>query len=220
MVVFFINKLKVTIAISIWVWYYVYMKIIFASNNRKKIEQVKKYFYFADVVGLKEYDINIDVEETGKTFKENALLKARAIHKLTNEIVISDDSGLCINEYDGWPGVYTHRFLGDNSTETERNDYILEKMKDLPRERRGASVVCAIALVYDDKELIFEESYDSFITTQKLGNNNFGFDEIVEAPNHKDSIACLSDEEKLKINARSMALSKTAEYLKGQFNFD
>ena len=193
------------------------MKIIFASNNKGKIEQVKQFFKFTEVVGLKEYGIDIDVEETGSTFKENACLKAKAIGELTNEIVIADDSGLEIEEYDGWPGVYTHRFLGENSTTQERNDYILNRMKDLPHEKRKCTVKCVIALYYKGEMFTFDGDYNSYISKEKQGENGFGFDEIVEVEG-RGTLACLTNEEKLQLNARSLALRLASKKLEELLN--
>ena len=92
--------------------------MIFASNNKNKIEQVKEYAG-EDIKGLKEAGIDIDVEEDGKTFEENAVKKAKEIFKIANVEVIADDSGLCIDALDGWPGVMTHRFLGEEATEED-----------------------------------------------------------------------------------------------------
>lgn len=188
------------------------MKIIFASNNKGKIEQVKQFFKFTEVVGLKEYGIDIDVEETGSTFKENATIKAKTIGDLTNEIVIADDSGLAIDEYQGWPGVYTHRFLGENATTNERNEFILNRMKDLPHEKRKCTVKCVIALYYKGEIFTFDGDFNSYIATTKQGENGFGFDEIVEVEG-RGTLACLTNEEKLKLNARSLALKLAAKKL-------
>lgn len=189
------------------------MKIIFASNNKGKIKQIKQFIDFAEIVSQSSYGIDLDVPETGTTFEENAIIKAKAIGEITKEIVIADDSGLEIKEYNGWPGVYTHRFLGENCTTEQRNNYILDKMKDLPYEKRECCIKCVIALYNKGKITTFCGEYHSHILTEKIGDNNFGFDEIVETSNGQ-SFACLNDEEKLKINARSIALKKVSEYLK------
>lgn len=189
------------------------MDIVFASNNNGKINQVKKFINYANVLSLKDCGICIDVEETGTTFEENAIIKAKEISKFTDKIVIADDSGLEINEYNGWPGVYTHRFLGENCTSEQRNDYILEKMKGLPYEKRACTIKCVIAVSYKGIVKTFTGEFNSHILEKKIGDNNFGFDEITETSNGQ-SVACLCDEDKLKVNARSMALKKASEYIK------
>ncbi len=188
------------------------MKILFATTNKGKLNQAKTYFGENNIVGQKEYGIDIDVDETGTTFEENAILKAKAIGEITNEIVIADDSGLEIEKYNGWPGVYSHRFLGENCTTKERNDYILEKMKDLPYDERKCTIKCVIAVYIKGEIKTFVGEFHSHILTERIGDNNFGFDEIVETENGK-SFACLTNEEKLKINARGLALKKASEYI-------
>lgn len=187
--------------------------VIFASNNKDKIEQVKTYLG-KDVVGLKEYGVFVDVEENADTFIGNALKKAREIYELTHKPVVADDSGLCIDALDGWPGVYTHRFLGENSTESERNQEILRRMEGVPTDKRTCHVICALVYIdADGKEHCFIGQFDSLITLEEKGENNFGFDSIVYAD--KDctkTIAELTNEEKLKINARGFALKQLSEY--------
>ena len=129
--------------------------------------------------------------------------------------VIADDSGLCIDALDGWPGVFTHRFLGEDATEQERNEFILEKMKDLPLEKRGCSIICVIAYVDENGELhTFTGEFKSKISFEQTGDNFFGFDSIVYKDEEcKETIASLSNEEKLKINARSLALQQLQQFL-------
>ena len=106
-------------------------EIILATNNQGKVNEIKEILKNKKIISLKEANINLEIEEDKETFKENALKKALYISKITNKACIADDSGLCIDIYDGWPGVHTARFLGENATAKERNQYILEKMKDL-----------------------------------------------------------------------------------------
>lgn len=190
------------------------MKIIFASNNKNKINQLKLYLENYNILSQKEAGIDIEVEEDGKTFEENAIKKAKAIYDLTHEVVISDDSGLCIDKFNGWPGVITHRFLGEDATTLDRNLFILDKMKELKGDDRKCSVVCDIVVI--DKNGVphtFEGKYNSKIAIQRKGENHFGFDEIVETENG-ETLACLSEQEKLKINARSIALKKAVKFIK------
>ena len=106
------------------------MDIIFASNNKNKLKQIKDLCKdLINVIGLKEAGINIEVEENGKTFEENAVKKANEVFKIVKKPVLADDSGLCIDFFDDWPGVYSNRFL-PNSTPEERNDFIIEKMQN------------------------------------------------------------------------------------------
>ena len=190
--------------------------MIFASNNKNKINQLKEFLQDNNVVGLKEFGLDIDVIEDGETFEANAVKKAKEIYEVSGQPTLADDSGLCIDIFNGWPGVYTHRFLGENSTEQERNAHILTKMKDIPLKKRNCSVVCVIA--YCDKQgkiTTFKGEFKSKISLEERGENFFGFDSIVyKDKKHKETIADLSNEEKLKINARSLALEKFKKFYK------
>ena len=178
--------------------------MIFATNNNKKLKQIKDLAQNLKILGLKEYGIEIDVEEDGTTFEENAIKKAKEIHALTGESVIADDSGLCIDFFDGWPGVYTHRFL-PNSTSSERNKAIIEKLLNVDDNLRSAKVVCVLALCdKQGKIYTYHGEINCKIGYEEKGENLFGFDPIVVLPSGK-TLAELTDEEKEKVNARSIA---------------
>ena len=125
------------------------MKILAATNNEGKIKEIKEISENYEVISLKEINLEIEVIEDGKTFKENAIKKACEIYNKTKIPCIADDSGIEIEEYNGWPGVLTARFLGEekatNEYSRQRNEYILEKMKDLPKEKRKVSHITCIA---------------------------------------------------------------------------
>lgn len=189
------------------------MKIIFASNNKGKINQVKHYLPNFEVLSLKDAGIDIDIPENEDSFEGNAKIKAQEIHKLTGELVLADDSGLCIDIFDGWPGVFTHRFLGENITEQQRNAHILEKMKDLDGKDRTCRIVCVLALAGKDGTQTFRGEYVTKVAKSEFGDNYFGFDSIIEvAEDSSKTLACLSDDEKLKINARGLALEKVKQH--------
>lgn len=179
--------------------------MIYASNNKGKIRQTKELFKGKNLVGLKEYGIEIEVDETGSTFVENAILKAEAIYKMTGEAVLADDSGICIDALDGWPGVFTHRALGREATSREINTHILERLKGVKYEDRTATIVCVFALIDKNGKLtIFEGKSHGRIGFDFKGDNSFGFDEIFEYEEGK-TYAMLTDEEKLARNARGDA---------------
>ena len=187
--------------------------MILATNNNDKLKQFKGLFEGYNLKSLKDKGIKIAIEETGKTFEENAIIKAKAIHELTGESVLADDSGICINELNGWPGVETHRFLGEDATNDERNDHILKKMKDFPREKRGCKIVCVLAFCdKNGKIYTVDGTLDRYIVEKPRGNNKFGFDEIVEIM-PGITAAELSTEEKNKISARSVASTKMKKLL-------
>lgn len=187
--------------------------MILATNNNDKLKQFKGLFEGYNLKSLKDKGIKIDIEETGKTFEENAIIKAKAIHELTGESVLADDSGICINELNDWPGVETHRFLGEDATNDERNSCILHKMKDFPREKRGCKIVCVLAFCDKNGKIYTVDGVlNRFIVEKPRGDNKFGFDEIVEIM-PGITAAELSTEEKNKISARSVASTKMKKLL-------
>ena len=187
--------------------------MIYATNNKGKIKQLTNLCTDIKLYTLKESNINIDVEEDGKTFEENAIKKAVEIYKITKKSVVGDDSGLCIDYFDGWPGVYTHRFI-PNSTEEERNDAIIEKMVNIDEDLRTAKITCVLALCdVNGKVYTFKGEVPCKIVHKQRGDNFFGFDAIVELSNGK-TLAELTDEEKIKVNARSIAFKKMINAIK------
>lgn len=177
--------------------------MIVATNNKGKLEELKKIFNEFQLYSLSEKGIDIDVVEDEDTFYGNALKKAKEIYELVNEPVIADDSGLCITAFNDWPGVFTHRFLGENATKTDRNNAILDKMKDL-KEERDAKVVCNLVYYDGVNTIIGEGIINGKISLSRRGENGFGFDEIFEIENGK-TLAELTKEEKNKISARALA---------------
>lgn len=176
--------------------------MIVATNNKGKLEELKKILDEYELYSLKDKNIDIDVIEDEDTFLGNAVKKAKEIYSITNEEVIADDSGLCINCLDGFPGVMTHRFLGEDATDAERNEYLINEVNKY--DDRNAQVVCNL-VYYDGKDIIVGEGIiDGYISDKKRGNNGFGFDEIFCLQNGK-TLAELTPEEKNKISARSLA---------------
>lgn len=187
------------------------MKILAATNNKGKIREIKEILENYEVVSLKDIGYEIEVIEDGKSFSENAIKKASEIYNKTKIPCIADDSGIEIEEYNGWPGVYTARFLGEdkqtNEYAKERNQYILEKMEGLPKERRKVTHVTCIAYCDEKgiKTAIGEQC--GWIAKEPKGENGFGFDEIFELANGK-TMAELEPQEKNEISSRKKALEK------------
>lgn len=183
-------------------------EIIIATNNEGKVKEIKEIIKDIKVKSLKEEGIEIKVEENEDTFEKNALKKALEVSKLTKKTCIADDSGLCIKKLNGFPGTLTDRFLGENATQEEKNNYILEKMKKLTKEERKAEVITCIAIVYEDGNYdVLEGTLKGYIAQNKRGKNGFGFDEIFELENGK-TLAEITQEEKNKISSRRKALDK------------
>lgn len=183
-------------------------EIIVASNNKGKINEIQEIFgdYFK-IVSIKDIGVEVDIEEDGKTFEENAIKKCKIIsEKIGDErFVIADDSGLEVEALDGFPGVLTKRWF--DGTDRERNLALISKLNEVSMENRRASFVTAIAIAN------FENVYSELgilkgnLSKEPRGNNGFGFDEIFELENGK-TLAELTDFEKNKISARRIALEK------------
>ena len=181
-------------------------EIILASNNQGKVKEIQMILKEYKIISLKEANIDIEVDENQETFEGNALKKATEICKLTNKICIADDSGLCIDELDGFPGVKTARFLGENATQEERNIYILEKMKDISN-RRAEVVTCIAVAKPNGKSCVYKGILEGNISRERRGDNGFGFDEIFEIDDGR-TLAELNKEEKNKISSRKRALEQ------------
>lgn len=182
-------------------------KILIATNNNGKIKEIKEILQGYKLLSLNDVNCDIEVKEDKETFEGNAQKKAKEIYDITNIPCIADDSGLCIDQLDGWPGVYTARFLGENSTARQRNEYILKKMENLPEQKRSATVKCVIAYYEKEKEIIVSGEIKGKIANSCRGKNGFGFDEIFELESGK-TLAELSQEDKNEISARKIALEK------------
>lgn len=187
-------------------------KIIVATNNLGKLKEIRAILDNYEVISLKDLNLSIDIVEDGKTFEENALKKAREVFKITKIPAIADDSGLCINVLEGFPGINTARFLGNNASDNDRNNYILEKLKDKKELERKAEVVCDIAYADEKNEYVVEGVIKGKITYEKRGNNGFGFDPIFELDNGK-TLAELKDYEKNNVSSRKIALEKLKNLL-------
>ena len=181
-------------------------EIIIASGNKGKIREAQEILNEYNIVSIKDIGLDIDVEEDGKTFEENAIKKAETIAKeLKGKFCIADDSGIEIECLNGFPGVHTKRW--HNGTDRERNLALIEKLNGVQKEKRKIKFVTAIA-VSDGKNTICEKGIiEGYVTEKPRGDNGFGFDEIFELDNGK-TLAEISDEEKNKISARKIALER------------
>lgn len=185
------------------------MKIIFATNNEGKLKEVKAILSEHEVIGLKEAGIDIDIVEDGDTFEENAMIKAKAIMKMTNKIVLADDSGLEIDYLDKKPGVHSARFLGADTPYIIKNRKILNILGDVPKEKRTARFVAAIAAAFPDgREFVTRGVVEGEIGLEIKGTGGFGYDPIFYLPEYEMTIAQLSSDEKNKISHRAKGLEK------------
>jgi XTP/dITP diphosphohydrolase len=175
--------------------------MIFASNNKGKIREIKSIFQDEEIISLKEANVDIDVVEDADSFYGNALKKAKEIFELTNTAVIADDSGICIDAFDGWPGVLTHRFAGEEATEEERNIIMLDKVNT--QDNKNAKVICNL-VYYDGTDIVVGEGILKGTIVSPRGTNGFGFDPIFELESGK-TLAELTSEEKNITSARYLA---------------
>lgn len=190
-------------------------KIVMATNNQGKLKEVREILEDYEILSLKDLACDIEVEEDQDTFEGNSLKKAREISKLLKMPCIADDSGLCIEELNGFPGVLTARFLGENASQKERNDYLISKLEG--KENRKATVVTVMTYVNEEKkqELVARGEVNGNIAKEKRGDNGFGFDEIVELENGK-TLAELTNEEKNQISSRKIALENLKKQLESK----
>ena len=190
-------------------------KIIFASNNKGKIRELKDILSSLgiEVVSQREAGFDIEADETGTTFAENSAIKAKAIYELAKIPVLADDSGLCVDALDGQPGVYSHRFAGENATDKEKCRYILEKLENVSDEKRTARFICDMCFIDENgREHHAEGKCEGKIGREEKGNNGFGYDPIFVVGNR--TLAELEEAEKNQISHRAEALKKMKEILK------
>ena len=194
-------------------------KIIFATGNQGKMKEIKAVFadFDGEILSMKEAGIVCDIEENGQTFEENALIKAKAIHELTDAIVLADDSGLEVDYLGKEPGVMSARYLGEDTPYSIKNQKIMDRLEGVPREERTARFVCAIAAVLPDgSSQIVRKTIEGYIGYEERGENGFGYDPIFMVPEYEKSTAELTMEEKNKISHRGKALEAMRELLRGE----
>lgn len=196
-------------------------RIIFATGNAGKMKEIRAILADMDieVVSMKEAGIIAQIDENGKTFEENALIKAKAIFELTGETVLADDSGLEVDYLNKEPGVYSARYLGEETSYTIKNQALLDRLAGVPKEKRTARFVCAIAAVLPDgNTLVTRETIEGYIGDSPAGENGFGYDPIFYVDEFGCSTAELSEEEKNRISHRGKALCAMKEKLR-QYGF-
>jgi len=186
-------------------------KVLIATNNKGKAKDFETLFepLGIEVHTLQHLEEEIDVEETGTTFEENARLKAETVANLLNMTVIADDSGLVIDALNGAPGVYSARYAGNDSTDDENIDKALKALENITEDNRTARFVCVLAVARPNEDtLFFEGACEGFITTERIGENGFGYDPIFYVPSKARTMAQLTPEEKSEVSHRGDALSK------------
>ncbi len=193
-------------------------KLILATSNKDKAREIAEILSDTPfvVTTMKEEGYDPDIVEDGKTFEENALIKARTVHALAKgAYVMADDSGLCIDALDGAPGIYSARFCGENSTYPEKFAKIFEMLKDVPEEKRTAKFVCSIAVVRPDgSEFTVRGEVCGVLHEKPMGDGGFGYDPIFFVPEFGMTTAQMTKEQKNSISHRGKASRAMAEKLK------
>lgn len=187
-------------------------KLIVASNNEHKIIEIKQILsqFPFEVLSLKEANINIDVEETGTTFMENAEIKASEIFKISNgNMVLADDSGLSVGFLNGAPGIFSARFAGVHGNTSENNDKLLYLLEGKREEQRKAKFVCAMVLIINENEIVkVQGETEGIITAEFRGEEGFGYDPLFFVSEVSKTFAQMRPEEKNAISHRGRALGK------------
>lgn len=187
--------------------------LVVATKNKGKILEIKKVLENMpfDVVAMSDIGIHIDVDEDGATFEENSLKKAKEICKASKTIVMADDSGIEVDFLDGAPGIYSARFGGPEATDNDRNEKLLNMLKDVPFEQRTARFVCAIAVCFPDgRSFVVRDTCEGFIGFECKGSNGFGYDPLFYVLQYERTMAELEMDIKNKISHRAKALAKMA----------
>lgn len=192
------------------------MRIIFATTNEGKMREIRMIMadLGVEILSMKEAGCSLDIVEDGTTFEENAIIKARAVAALTNDIVLADDSGLEVDYLDKEPGIYSARYLGEDTPYSVKNKSIIDRLSGVPDEKRTARFVCAIAAVFPDGTVkTTRGTIEGIIAHEPMGENGFGYDPIVYVPEFGRTTAQLTADEKNRISHRGKALAQMKKYI-------
>lgn len=191
------------------------MRLVVASGNKGKLREIAEILKDYDVVSMQAAGFAGDVEETGETFEENALIKARAVCRALDLPALADDSGLCVEALGGAPGVYSARFCGRHGDDKANNALLLEKLCGVPEQRRGAYFESCVAVCFPDgREITASGRTYGSILEEEAGEGGFGYDPLFESAELGKSFGLASAEEKNAVSHRGKALRALAEKLK------
>ena len=188
-------------------------RLVVATGNAHKLREIAEIFTDFEVVSQKQMGFTDEVEETGTTFAENALIKARAAANALGCIALADDSGICVDALGGAPGVYSARYAGEHGSDKANRDLLLKNMENVTD--RTAYFISAIALVYPDgRELLAEGKTYGKVLYEEQGDGGFGYDCIFESDDLQKSFGLATAEEKNAVSHRARAVRKLAEFLR------
>lgn len=195
-------------------------KIIFATGNEEKMREIRSIMNDVEVLSMKEAGISVEIVEDGETFEENAIIKAKAVAadpRAAKEVVLADDSGLEVDYLNKEPGVYSARYMGEDTSYRIKNQNIIDRLEGVPKEKRTARFVCAIAAVLPDGGvLVTRETIEGYIGWKEAGSNGFGYDPIFYVEEYQCSTAELPVEVKNQLSHRGKALRAMKDKLAGR----
>lgn len=183
--------------------------MIFATGNQGKIKEIKAILgdIGEEIISMKEAGIDIDIVEDGKTFEENAIIKAKAVMERTGQLVLADDSGLEVDALGGEPGIYSARYMGEDTSYEIKNRNIIERLEGVEGDARSARFVCVIAAAFPDGETVTTRgTIEGVIAKEPAGENGFGYDPIVYVPEYNMTTGQMEPEAKNAISHRGKAL--------------
>lgn len=193
------------------------MKVVLASKNPHKLIEIQQILeeYEIELVLQSDFGVDIDVDETGKSFEENSRLKAEAVVRATGLPALADDSGLSVDALGGEPGIYSARYGGEGcKTDRDRLNLLLHNLRGIRSEERTARFVCAITLLYPDgKQLLAYGTCEGYIATEPHGEGGFGYDPVFYVPQQGCTFAEMGSEKKNAISHRANALKQLCELL-------
>ena len=182
-------------------------RMVVATGNAGKLREIKAIFSDYEVVGAKELGLPTDAEETGSTFRENATIKAEALKNLVDCAVLADDSGLLVDALDGAPGIYSARYAGENASDEDNTNKLLDAIKDIPEEKRTARFFSSICLITAEGEYLYGDGVcEGKILFAPEGDGGFGYDPVFYSLDLNESFGTLSAEQKNAVSHRKRAL--------------
>lgn len=195
-------------------------KLVFATGNQGKVNEFRQMLGDEyEIYSMKDLDVTVDIVEDGKTFEENAVIKAKAVMEATGEMVLADDSGFEVDCLNKEPGIYSARFMGEDTPYSIKNAELLRRCEGVPEEKRDARFVCVIACAYPDGTVDTATGIvEGKIAHEQKGENGFGYDPIFFLPERGCTTGELLPEEKNRISHRGIAIRKMVKILKDKGN--
>ena len=194
-------------------------KLVIASGNAHKINEISAMLPDYTVIGLKDIGFDKEIEENGTTFEENALIKAKAVYDYCHIPTLADDSGLCVDAMDGKPGIYSARFMGHDTSYSQKNNAIIDALNGLDHSMRGAQFVCAMAYIDSHgQDHVVKGVLQGSINTKIEGEHGFGYDPIFIPDGYEHSIAVMDETDKNKISHRHLALEKMVSVIEADLD--